>query len=423
MRQAQTNSGVVDQNVKAFRAQGTEILRATLDQEGAADSWMTHISKFVTNVMKDSAIGIANKSSYKANETKGKWYDIFSKWYDDFNYGDSIKDSSRSGSSNSVNLGALSTKKGTAGYNALSKLNTAANSGGPGSVEARELLTKGFNHKDAKGLLVKFLKSQNDPKSRSMLEDLEKSPKAFNDVAAMASGNILNSGSNDVINAVDRSMIGSISTYKKGDVVDSLNVISQAAEIYNSDSPMGLTIDDTLKNSKYSLLSSTMVDNNGNSLSAEDKVAKISQIVKDAAAGGYYGAAQIAGSMNDSDPAVMKARRDSNGDPAKFKELMQAEITRRNNGSLRGLAVKTNNETSKESLKRIFSDLGATSKEITKTKEQAISDVDWGSLSTSMEGSATLNMKAAELNYLSARMNANGKSGVSFSSGNGKPAN
>jgi len=432
LRQSQTNSTVVDHNVKAFRAQTIETVDAAIDQAGArqglVNSTIKRVSEFGKSAVdslsfgRTAAEGVGDFTDNTESLFYKHWKGVGVK---DLSSGDFNKQFDIRKIKDKVLLGKDPLNMSKVGI--LESINTAAKSGGPGSAAARELLEKGFDHKDAKDLLVKFLKARGDRVSKNTLEDLEKSSAPFDEIAKMARGNVLNSGNPGGVLADDAKRISEI-TGTKGDLVDNLKILGEAQELFATEGPLGLKIEDALKDGKYKELAGVLNK-------SDDKVSALTKMVKDSAEGGYRKAAKLAGSMSmsveemyaaptrfSSDQSVVKAIIDSKGDRVKLAAIRAAELSKRNGGSLRGMSVLTNDYAKRDELNNIYSALDKGNEHISNAKELSKSEVNWGSLSSSMGEAANVQLAAAQMNLQAATINAKNR-GIQFSAGNSKPAN
>lgn len=399
MRSSQTDPGVVSQNIKAFQAQNAEQMRQILSQNAMYSGKIGRSIRAVRQGWKGFKEGTADMLAYPVTEAAGSVSDSVASGWDTLMHGHTLGDrlQDRMPGGKRLNMSSIDKKfsggiaKQTASRRKLlNKLDEASRKPGPEGDVARELLSKGFDNPDSKGLFSKFLSTQSDPVLKREFEGLQNSPSFFNQIAADVRGNLVNSGDADASLETD---LGTI-TGAKGTVSDNLRVLGQAtgflSEVHTEGVGAGLVVSDKLKEGKYSALADRL-----KGLSPEDQVKKINSMAVEAYKSGLAGSARIAGKINMSvddvmknpgafskDPAVIQAIRSAKGDKAAVQKIMNQEIARLSGGSLRGQSVDLVKGFSPQEYLAVAGSMDAATDSIHNAARDSSSGVDWKEFST-----------------------------------------
>lgn len=375
LRASQTDSNVVGQNVKAFKAQESEQLRQVISQEGLYGGIAYSAYKSAKTTAIDVGNLIADGTGRAWNSTVGSMYDSVANSFETWNHGSTIKDRATGGFE--VDMNAVNSKFNVEGsglqnskkYSILSQLNTSAKSGGAGSEIAKKLLEVGFDSPESKKLFADFIKSQPGSEYKKIYAALDNSSKFYDEVAGLARGNILNTGAGTEDDAMALNRITGDST----EVFDNLKVIGQAEQMFGSDDRLGLNLEENLKSAKYAELAANLKN-----VPEKDRVAKIRSMAMASLEGGYGKSALVASRM-------------SKGE--------SADLAKRSGGSIKGTGIKVNESSSREEIGRLFAVMDSSGKAINDAVKNSSSQVDWKGFveaSNKIDKAANIFLEAAD---------------------------
>lgn len=346
MRGAQTNPGVVAQNVRAFGAQAKEQSMQAISQNMSYGGALnTYIARPIVELGQSVYGTLADMFGHSAARGSGILRDTSAKLYNQLVFDSTIGDMA-SGGGYGLKMSAIRQATAPGRYHRrspeayrnlsiLQRLDEVARSGGEGSDIAQKLLASGFKGGNAKALFEEFLSTQSGGAFRDAERSLKTSSKVFDEIAAQASGAIeSNPGASAIADSLN-SLTGASNSF------DSLRVLGQAIDIYGAPvDKLGLYLDDMLKDSKYSDLSKAL---GGTS----DKVGKIREMVLSAGRNGLIEQSAVANASNltldqiirspgsfTSDPELQKqiAMAASSGNMKRVHGLINGEISRMGGG-------------------------------------------------------------------------------------------
>lgn len=400
-RASQTNSGVVNQNIKSYVAQAREQSMQVIANNGLYTGAVGRTVRSVRLGWKGTKQAIAGALAYPVAEFAGEMSDAVESGYNNLIFGSTKDDQAAmhmdmyGQAAKTIDLNKMAGGASMRGSNsstkkAITALKKASTSDGPAGDIARELLAKGFGHKDSTRLFSKFLSMQEDPALRQIYESLASSPKAYDDVVFALQGAIVSQGGETSLEGQLFGMTG-----KQGGITDSLLILGQAQaaqEILGApDIGASLEVDSLLNQKEFGALGRNLAGK-----SAGEKVAKIKEMVEYSLSKGTfrsaYSAAQKGMSVDEviknpaafsKDPTILKALRVAGGDRSAVSRIMQQEIARVS-GGLVGDKIRLPGNTSNSELAETMAPQKAAAEAIRKSAENMSSGVDWGSHADAM---------------------------------------
>jgi len=370
MRQAATNPEVVGQHLQAFKAQGKETYLQFAAQHSLRDTMTDKFTRGVAHGYQAVKGGIASVTGHALNSLVGESGDLMEKGLNWWSNGNTIQDSDRFVSSTfdvinqkRIDMNAFDRANTTRGsrrsdsrkagasaemsHKFLKKINAASRKAGAEGDIAREILNKGITDPDSKLLFHKFLSMQaSDPDMKEILDDLRKSPRAFDQISSdISKFAVSDTSKGEDLDDVLNKLVGG-----EGGALENLAILGQAgalrAEAAAKEVPLGLILGEKLQDKKYSALARGLRGLG----SDEEKIERINKLsAKKLFSAGFFGAAKIAGEKNmtveeviaspekfTKDQGVLSAIKAAGGDKEKVKQLMGREIARLNGGSISG---------------------------------------------------------------------------------------
>lgn len=370
MRASETDPASLGQRMAGYRAQGKEQVMQSIVQNGTANTFLNnYISRPMTKGWQRLTTDVADTFAHPVARLAGEISDGAGSLYDSIMFGNTVSDRSQDSLAMGLDMEAIGRARKESSLDkyglgkrtpgsvdktrVLTALDSAARSGGPGSAEARKLLSLGFAGPESKELFAKFLRTQPGGKFADLADNLENSPELFNEVARAASGNIVAYGGGKE----DLSGLSKIPGMG-GDSVTNLKVLGQAGEIYDSNAALGLNIDDILQDKKYSDLASTM-----KGMSAPEKAARLRSMVEQGDVGGYSRAASVAGKSDGTLEGIAKL----------------------SGGTIRGMALNLTSTATREDRKSSRSAMLSAGKAVSEAAGNSVSQVDWSSFAKSSD--------------------------------------
>jgi hypothetical protein len=271
MRRAQTDPDTLAVTLKSIKAQTNEQVRQVLEQEGIGAGIGDRIVYGVSRGWKSMKQSLAHPA-YLANQAAGSAADSVLMAWDWWKYGRSIDQQKADLSGDfEVNIDNLYKTSGGHAYKNSTQyrtmeiareLNRSANEGGDNSELARKLLRYqgDLSSPEAKELFAQYLKGSGNPELQKAYESLNSSSAIAEEFSAVMKGNIV---AKKIPEGVK----------KASDAEKTLT--DQAESLHALGGPIGLKVEDFLKDSRYSALANSL-----SGKTTQQKIDKINALTK-----------------------------------------------------------------------------------------------------------------------------------------------